>query len=89
MAHVIIIIDEAIDSLKGNATTGDLADLRIAVDAADAYIVNLGKASDIIGDQLHEILEDVQEFLTDDSTSSLGAKDRVCEFVTSINTTLP
>lgn len=79
MAHSIIIMREKIDALKGDATTGSLATLRASVDSVDNKVVNhLLKPSDET--LAHEKLEEIQEWLVDDSTASSGAADTVDGF---------
>lgn len=38
MAHIIVLIDGKIDAMKGNATSGSLANLRTVADAVDANL---------------------------------------------------
>lgn len=61
MSHSVIIIDEAIDSLRGNATSGKLTDLRASVHTVDANLPTLSGGKKIRAEQA---LEDVQDWLT-------------------------
>lgn len=81
MSHDRTIILGKINLMKGNATTGDLTNLATAVVAGDDKILN--SSEDL--PELHEKLEEVQEWLVDDSTSSSGAADQVETFVTELN----
>jgi hypothetical protein len=90
MPHIVLAMTDAIDVMKGNATEGTLVDLRAAVVAADAYVEEReGSASDIITESLHAKLEEVQDFLLSDSTSSMGVMGKVGEFADQLNTLLP
>jgi hypothetical protein len=72
-----------IDAMKGNATTGSLADLRTNVDSVDNKVVNhLLKPEDEAA--AHEKLEDIQDWLATDSTASCGAADAVDGFNTDL-----
>lgn len=85
MPHVIILMNQKLDAMRGNATTGSIVDLQTAVNAADTYI----QQSSGEEEQLHEKLEQVQEFLCDDSTSSAGAAETIEQYTSDINFLLP
>lgn len=53
MSHSVVIIDGAIDALKGNATSGDLSILKGYVATIDANLANLPT-------EAHELLENIE-----------------------------
>jgi hypothetical protein len=78
-------INDPIDAMKGNATTGRLADLRVAANAVfDALELGEPTNAEVMHDKLHE----VKEWLADDATSGAGASDTVLTFTTELNALL-
>jgi len=76
MSHSIIVINDCIGNLVGDASTGSLVDLRANADAADASLPNQSKPA---AAEIHEILERVQTFLCDGGTFT-GADPQVIAF---------
>jgi hypothetical protein len=76
--------------MKGDATTGSLTALRTNADAADLY-VRTHKPNDTTGQQLHDILNNMQAVLVDGIYSSLsyGISDAVAGWNSDIDALLP
>lgn len=80
MAHIIVLIDGKIDAMKGNATSGSLADLREVADAVDANLPYLDKPQ---VDEAHELLEQLQEWLCNGGMTTAPV-DQVETFITEL-----
>lgn len=80
MAHIIILIDGKIDAMKGNASTGSLADLRELADNVDANLPYLDKPA---VDEAHELLEQLQEWLCNGGMTTAPV-DQVETFITEL-----
>lgn len=75
-------MDGCLDSMRGNATTGGLVDLKAAYHAVDAAMG--GWNSDEQVEAAHELLENIQTFLCDGGTFD-GAGSQVQSFITACN----
>lgn len=75
-----MILDEAIDALRGDATTGSLSELRTACDSVDYKLVH-NQIPQLERPAAHAKLEEIQNWFTDDSTAGMGAKDVVDGFI--------
>ena len=80
MPHIIILIDEKIDVMKGDASTGSLAELRNIADAVDANLPYLDKPQ---ADEAHELLEQLQEWLCNGGMTTAPV-DQVETFITEL-----
>ena len=80
MPHIIILIDEKIDAMKGDATTGSLAELRTTADAVDANLPYLDKPQE---EEAHELLEGLQEWLCNGGMTTAPV-DQVDTFITEL-----
>ena len=80
MSHIIILIDGKIDAMKGNASTGLLADLRELADNVDANLPYLDKPA---VDEAHELLEQLQEWLCNGGMTTAPV-DQVETFITEL-----
>lgn len=80
MSHSIIIIDGKIDAMKGDATTGSLAELRTVADAVDANLPFLDKPQE---EEAHELLEGLQEWLCNGGMTTAPV-DQVDDFITDL-----
>lgn len=81
MAHAIILMDACLDSMRGDATTGGLVDLKAAYHALDAALATLDKPQ---AEEAHELLERIQTFLCDGGTFA-GAGSQVATFTAECN----
>lgn len=84
MSHVIIIIDDNLDAMKGDASTGSLANLRDAADAVDYKLVH-NQLPPLQRDSAHEVLENLQAWLESGGESSVGAAETADNFITDLN----
>lgn len=80
MSHIIVLIDSKIDAMKGNATSGSLADLRDVADAVDANLPYLDKPQE---EEAHELLEQLQEWLCNGGMTTAPV-DQVETFITEL-----
>jgi hypothetical protein len=72
MPHILSEMLDKIDMMAGDASAGALIDLRVAVVAGDASLSGFGNHT-----RMHAKLNEIQTWLVDNSTSSLGAADTV------------
>lgn len=84
IAHVIILMDEAIDAMKGDASTGSLADLRSNCDSVD-YKLEHNLLPPLQRTPAHNKLNEIQDWLLNNSTVSSGAKDMIDGFNTDLS----
>lgn len=85
MAHIIILMDGCLDSMRGNATTGGLVALKTAYHALDAHLAEMNSDEDV--ENAHTLLESIQAFLCDGGTFD-GAGSQVATFTTQCNALL-
>lgn len=88
MAHSIILLNTAIDGIKGNATNGPLVLLRANVNAAD-YYVDQHKEGGSPQNELHESLENIQAVIVDGGNLGAGIADAVAAWNTELENLLP
>ena len=85
MPHVIILMDGALDGMRGNATTGNLDSLKTCYHAVDALIDN---STLEVSTQAHEFCDKVSDFLLGDFSgyaSGRGARVDVDDLITEGN----
>jgi hypothetical protein len=83
MAHEIIIIIDAIDEMKGNATSGTLVNLRTAAAAVDTAI-GTNSYTQAQKTKMHNKLKQVQDFLKTNAGSP-GTCTQVVTFTNDLN----
>lgn len=80
MPHIIVLVQAKINTMKGDATTGSLAELYDAATAVDANLPYLDKPQE---EEAHELLEGLQEWLCNGGMTTAPV-DQVDTFITEL-----
>lgn len=82
MPHIIGDMDQCLDQMRGNASTGRLVDLKTAYHALNDHLPTLPPPKAL---EAHQLLEDIQSWLCDGGTYSQGAADQAATFTGNCN----
>jgi hypothetical protein len=83
MSHIIVILDDALSELIGNATIGTIVNLKTACDAVHAA-TNSNAYTQAQKTKMHNKLKQVQDFLKTNAGSP-GICDQVVTFTNELN----
>ena len=72
MPHILDDMNEKLDALKGNATSGAVYNLQMAVNKTDSEME--GHPNE---EAMHDLMEDTQAFLCDGGTLTCGVTEKV------------
>jgi hypothetical protein len=76
MPHSVIIMREKLNALRGNADTGNIYDLQTVVEKTEVAI----NSDHENAEAMHEKMEEVQAFLCDGGTLTVGVTEKVQDF---------
>lgn len=84
MPHAIILMNDAADELKGDATTGAVVEFQTAFNAADAWLPNNTGHRNYT--KVHNAMDKANNILVDGGTLTAGVAAEMVELTTELNT---